>query len=114
MRINQYERTDRLRQVYRELKRRGKVKFNRDFLQFTGIKDGEMSSILKENSARPVNLPIKHYEAVKQHWNITDEFWETGKGKMFNDDPEPEKDIFIELNENVKILIEEIRKLNAK
>lgn len=114
MAIDQAEKTKRVREIFAELKKRKTVRFNRDFLGFLGLNDSEMSAILKEDSTRPVNLPTKYHGRFKQHWKITDEYWTTGKGKMFNEDPDPEPDIMVELNENIKILIEEIKKLNAR
>lgn len=105
----QKEVNERVREIFRELKKRGKVRFNRDFLGFTGLADGTITSILKEDTKRPVNLPEKYHNQVKQHWNVTDRFWSTGKGPMFNQEeqqePEDPNALLKEVNKNLKILI---------
>jgi len=94
------------------LREKGKVRFNRDFLGFTGLKDSAMSAILKRNSSRPANLPEKFYDPLLKKWDISPEYLNNGKGPMFN--PIEKEPSLKELNDNIKLLIQELKKYNAR
>jgi len=101
---NQHEVTVRVREIFEELKQRGKVRFNRDYLGFTGMSEGNISSILNHSAARPANFPKKYYGPLLAFWNIRKEYLLEGKGQMFEDEQEEEtvKSILIEIREQLK------------
>lgn len=111
MRINHKEATERIREIYKELKIQKRVKFNRDFLGITGLSDSQASRVLNDNSDRAINFPRTRYEILINHWDINPDYLFHGKLPMFLNE---KKDFLEEINNNLLVLIDEIRKLNAR
>lgn len=84
--MNQKAITERARMVFKELKSRRVVKYNRDFLGVVGIHDSTASVILAPKDGSPeVYLPKNKIDPLIEYWGINRDYLYHNEGEMFNE-----------------------------
>lgn len=83
---NQEVITERVRQIFYELTKQRKVKYNRDFFGPLDISDSVATLILNEKAKNRRDFPKRGYEPLIRIWGVNPDFLYNGNGKMFLQD----------------------------